>query len=492
MDPATLHRRTVESWELRVEAVPTDRWESPTPCSGWTCGPWSTTSPARSCGRCRWCRAARWRRSVTASRATCSATTRWSRAGGRPPRPRRSWTGRRRREACTCPTATSGGGVPPAARRRPSRARLGPGRGHRWRHPARPRAGGRGGRAWFADKEELYRCAGAIAPHVDRRAATRRRTCSPRSAGTPAGPPRRSRGVWATPRGVAWMDVMSSEQQHSQIDPVITDAVEHISQPVRRPGPERPDRRGPRRARERGGRPERALRPRRLSARRLGRPRSGPLSSNLRGHGVPWDDPTPSFARFLRADLGSPDRRPDRRPLGLPATGAAAAVRAEAHPVRRRRAELDAEAVGRRRRDRPLGADVPRRLRGRPAQPGRPDPLRGAQRARLDRRRAHLLGVAGHGEGDADRRRAGSDPAVHRRPPPARPRLRPLRHLLLDRARLHQHADRARPRRHPAARRRPDRGGPRSSSPAATPRSTPSRSPTSSTPPSWATARRSC
>lgn len=35
MDPATLHRRTVESWELRVEAVPTDRWESPTPCSGW-------------------------------------------------------------------------------------------------------------------------------------------------------------------------------------------------------------------------------------------------------------------------------------------------------------------------------------------------------------------------------------------------------------------------------------------------------------------------
>ena len=41
-----------------------------------------------------------------------------------------------------------------------------------------------------------------------------------------------------------------------------------------------------------------------------------------------------------------------------------------------------------------VGADVPRRLRGRAAQPGRADPLRGAQRARLDPRRAHLRRVA--------------------------------------------------------------------------------------------------
>ena len=72
-----------------------------------------------------------------------------------------------------------------------------------------------------------------------------------------------------------------------------------------------------------------------------------------------------------------------------------------------------------------LGADVPRRLRGRAAQPGRADPLRGAQRARLDPRRAHLLGVARHGGGDA--RGSTAHPAVHRRRPPAGPRLRRVR-----------------------------------------------------------------
>ena len=106
-----------------------------------------------------------------------------------------------------------------------------------------------------------------------------------------------------------------------------------------------------------------------------------------------------------------------------------------------------------------LGTDVSRRLRGRPAQPGRPDPLRSAQRARLDRRRAHLLGVAGHGEGDAHRRRGGI-PQFTVDSPPAGRRLRPLRPELLDRARLHQHAQRPRPRGHPAARGRPRRGSP--------------------------------
>ena len=62
--------------------------------------------------------------------------------------------------------------------------------------------------------------------------------------------------------------------------------------------------------------------------------------------------------------------------------------------------------------DGPLGADVPRRLRGRPAQPGRPDPLRGAQRARLDPRRAHLRRVARHGGGDARARRSRSSPST--------------------------------------------------------------------------------
>ena len=107
--------------------------------------------------------------------------------------------------------------------------------------------------------------------------------------------------------------------------------------------------------------------------------------------------------------------------------------------------------------ERPVGADVPRRLRGRAAQPGRADPLRGAQRARLDPGRAHLLGLARHGAGDARARH----PAVHRRRPPPRRRLRPARCQLLDRARLHQPAQRPRPRRHPAARRRPHRRPPR-------------------------------
>ena len=141
------------------------------------------------------------------------------------------------------------------------------------------------------------------------------------------------------------------------------------------------------------------------------------------------------------------------RRIGLPPARAAAAVGAEAHPVRRRRAQLHREGLGR--RGRALGADVPRRLRGGAAQPGRADPLRGAQRARLDPRRAHLLGLARHGAGDARGRRRRPDPAVHRRLPPAGPGLRPAGRLVRHRARLHQPAHRARPGRHPGPRRRP-------------------------------------
>ena len=158
----------------------------------------------------------------------------------------------------------------------------------------------------------------------------------------------------------------------------------------------------------------------------------------------------------------------------------------QAHPVRRRRTQLRPEAVARGRR--PLGVDVPRRVRGGPAEPGCADPLRNPQRARGFARRTDLLGLARHGVGDARAR----DSAVHGRRPPSSTRLRRLRRLVLHRAGLHQHAERARPCRvsHCTPRTAPTRT--RSCSPGATRRSTPSRSPTSSTLSCSATARRSC
>ena len=106
--------------------------------------------------------------------------------------------------------------------------------------------------------------------------------------------------------------------------------------------------------------------------------------------------------------------------------------------------------------DRALGADVSRRLRGGPAQPGRADPLRGAQRAARHPRRADVRGLAGPGDADAHARRA----AVHRRRAPGGARVRRVRHLLLHRAGLHQHAHRDRPGRHPDAGSRPHRRRP--------------------------------
>src|SRR5262245_2123313 len=35
MDVATLHRRTVEFWQQRLEGVQDGQWDSPTPCSEW-------------------------------------------------------------------------------------------------------------------------------------------------------------------------------------------------------------------------------------------------------------------------------------------------------------------------------------------------------------------------------------------------------------------------------------------------------------------------
>ena len=96
-----------------------------------------------------------------------------------------------------------------------------------------------------------------------------------------------------------------------------------------------------------------------------------------------------------------------------PRLGAAAAAGQQADPVRRRRAQRRRQGLGRRRRA--LGADVPGRVRGRPAQPGRADPLRGAQRAARRAGRAHVRGLARPRGADARARR----PAVHRRRAPA-------------------------------------------------------------------------
>jgi uncharacterized protein (TIGR03086 family) len=36
MELADLYRRSVEAWTARVDAVPADRWDGPTPCTDWT------------------------------------------------------------------------------------------------------------------------------------------------------------------------------------------------------------------------------------------------------------------------------------------------------------------------------------------------------------------------------------------------------------------------------------------------------------------------
>jgi uncharacterized protein (TIGR03086 family) len=36
MEPADLHRRTVDTWTARVEAVPAAGWDAATPCTDWT------------------------------------------------------------------------------------------------------------------------------------------------------------------------------------------------------------------------------------------------------------------------------------------------------------------------------------------------------------------------------------------------------------------------------------------------------------------------
>jgi uncharacterized protein (TIGR03086 family) len=36
MDVATLHRRTIETWRSRVDALEPDQWDQPTPCTDWS------------------------------------------------------------------------------------------------------------------------------------------------------------------------------------------------------------------------------------------------------------------------------------------------------------------------------------------------------------------------------------------------------------------------------------------------------------------------
>ena len=140
--------------------------------------------------------------------------------------------------------------------------------------------------------------------------------------------------------------------------------------------------------------------------------------------------------------------------LRLPGARAAAAARAQADPVRRRRGGLGHQGLGQRRR--PVGAVLPGRLRGRAAQPGRPDPLRGAERARGRARRAHLHRVARPRGAHARAWRA----PVHRGRAPAGQRLRRARLQLRDRDGLYKPPHRARPGGDPSFFFRTDPGSP--------------------------------
>ena len=97
-----------------------------------------------------------------------------------------------------------------------------------------------------------------------------------------------------------------------------------------------------------------------------------------------------------------------------------------------------------------VGPHVPGRVRGGPAEPGRTDPLRGAERAARRAGRAHLCGLAGPREADARAPRAPSSPSTRTGRSAA---FDLFGVTLLYRARLHQPADRARPGVHSAARR---------------------------------------
>ncbi len=145
-DTASLHRRSVEGWIARLEAVPDDCWDAPTPCREWSVrdlvnhvvGEDRWTVPllggADDRGGRRQPRRRPARRGPEGGRTGRRAPGRGGDRGA----------GRRRHGA---PLLRRGVGrrVPPAARRGPPRARLGPRGGHGRRPDPRPRARRGGG-----------------------------------------------------------------------------------------------------------------------------------------------------------------------------------------------------------------------------------------------------------------------------------------------------------------------------------------------------------
>ena len=140
-------------------------------------------------------------------------------------------------------------------------------------------------------------------------------------------------------------------------------------------------------------------------------------------------------------------------------------------------------------RRRAMGADVPRRVRGRPAQPGRADPVRGAQRAARRAGRADVRGLARPRERSCASTASRSSPST---------RTGPVRAFDLfgisfaTELGYTNMLTALRPGRDPASTPATAATRTRSWSPAGTPPSTRSRSPTSSTPRCSATVRRRC
>ena len=164
MDLNTLYHRTVESWADRVNAVGPDQWDEPTPCRDWTVRDLVNHVVRRGpVDRSRSWRGARSRTWATASTATCSGDDPIRSALAAASEATRPWPRPLPARRHRAPVLRRGAdrGVRPPARRRPPGPRLGPRRGHRRRHAPGPGLVTEVA-AWFADREELYRTAGAV------------------------------------------------------------------------------------------------------------------------------------------------------------------------------------------------------------------------------------------------------------------------------------------------------------------------------------------
>jgi hypothetical protein len=180
-----------------------------------------------------------------------------------------------------------------------------------------------------------------------------------------------------------------------------------------------------------------------------------PRTSGWGRRGPYWHRQVPRTpgARFREASPAAvPWAASHGRRLG--SLGAAPGLGAEARPLHRVRAGRRGE------RARPppggLAPAVPGHLRDRPAQPGPADPLRDPQRARRRLGGAVLRPVDRPRGRDAP----GADPAVLRRQPPLRRRVRPHGVQPLGGARLHERPQLHRPGRRAGPQRRAHRGAP--------------------------------